>query len=137
MAFRWEEYFELAKKINETFKGEAARRTVISRVYYSMFCLARDCICLKKLRYNVHSTVIKKLKEGGNGCSQENNRKDVRFIKAGGYLNKLRELRIISDYKTDKEITEDDVVRALSLAEKIYNILVQVCPNLTRERSDS
>ena len=92
MAFRWEEYFELAKKINETFKGEAARRTVISRAYYSMFCLARDCISLKNWEYDVHRTVIERLKNKG----------DNRFRKAGRNLDELRKLRIISDYKTDK-----------------------------------
>ena len=132
MAFRWEEYFELAKKINETFKGEAARRTVISRAYYSMFCLARDCIGYKNVvkikdwRDSVHKTVIQKLKR--------NNYDD--FKKVGRKLDSLRQLRIISDYETNAKITERDVKFAISLAEEIRNILVQVCPNLTRGRSD-
>ncbi len=132
MAFRWEEYFELAKKINETFKGEAARRTVISRAYYSMFCLARDCIGYKNAvkikgwEDSVHKKVIRELKR--------KNYDD--FKKAGRKLDSLRQLRIVSDYDTDTEITKKDVEFAISLAKEIYNLLVHVCPNLTRERSN-
>lgn len=125
MAFEWEEYLHLARTINRTFKGEAARRTSISRAYYSMFCSARDCIGLKNLEHNVHREVILRLK----------NKSYKPFRLVGRKLDQLRKLRVKSDYATDKHISEKDASLALMLAEEIYKLLVEVCPNLTRKRN--
>ncbi len=41
MTFDWEEYYALAVRLRQE-KDEAAQRSAISRVYYSVFCQARN-----------------------------------------------------------------------------------------------
>jgi uncharacterized protein (UPF0332 family) len=48
MAFDWNEFFRLANELKDRIDDEASLRSAVSRVYYSVYCQARNFLIEKK-----------------------------------------------------------------------------------------
>jgi len=119
MSFDWEDYIRLANKLfNEPNKNsleEAYNRSVISRAYYGVFCLARIKAGLEfdKNRAKIHQKVINYYKSSNKLKEKE----------VGQILDELRKDRNIADYEGIKYIDKERAERSILKANIVIEIL--------------
>jgi uncharacterized protein (UPF0332 family) len=124
MNFDWSGYLALAKemitKANEFADQEAVYRSVVSRAYYGVYCLARNRvrdIDAKEFHGNDHKALQNYLTE-----HPHKNRK-----KLGNQLRSLHQHRIKADYSDElDEQAVNKANRAINLAQKITEGLVDL-----------
>ena len=111
--FNWLDFLSFAEGLPTHYTSEASRRTALSRMYYSVFCISRGKCKVVSKKTSVHQEVIAKLK----------NNDDPDLIMAGSLLETLREQRNLADYQADAHIDERLVGRSLLKAKQIVRIL--------------
>jgi uncharacterized protein (UPF0332 family) len=125
MTFDWREYRNVADKLFnqrlEFSSEEACCRIVISRAYYSAFCLARNrARDMKEITLvsggDVHKQVINHYKQSPTGKARVN---------IGIKLDRLRLLRNTADYDDTLKIHNPvkEAEAALRQAEDVYQLL--------------
>jgi uncharacterized protein (UPF0332 family) len=125
MSFDWHHYLELAKHLNANANSfpdtEACYRSVVSRAYYAVYCLARNYI---KQTDNVtfSGNDHKRLQDHlTSGPGQQ-----LRH-KIGNQLKQLHQVRIKADYADNlDELPVNSASKALAQAERIINNLHQL-----------
>lgn len=125
MSFDWRHYLELADYLNSHAsqfpEAEACYRSVASRAYYAVFCLARNY--LRDIDgVTFHANDHKALQ---NHLTQ-NPRNNARS-KIGNQLRQLHQIRIKADYNDDlNEIPSNTANQALTRASKIEQSLMRL-----------
>ena len=119
MSFDWAEYYVLAKRLRQE-DSEAARRTAISRAYYSVFCQARDYllsegVILSTMGPSSHKQVWGEFKYRG---------RTHRSIWLNG--DKLHYNRIQADYVNEIKLLDLTVNESFEMAERIVYYLNQI-----------
>lgn len=127
MIFDWEDYFTLAKRLYELqltdLSGlEAARfRSIVSRTYYSSYCLARnlakDRFSYREPKKSNHSHLINFYQKRIN---------DKKLNNIGVWLERLRDWRNKCDYQDDAGNVEKLAKSSLNTAEKIIKSVGQI-----------
>lgn len=113
MSFDWIDFIKLAKKLVKN-QDEASLRSVISRAYYGVFCIARNKKGLKNYKKsNVHRKVIIHY--------QSSNNSDEKYV--GKILDDLRRERNDADYNEDKVVNSELAQRILLKANNVLKKL--------------
>ncbi len=127
MAFKWEEFLELARDLlgkhsGSKYSKEALERTAVSRAYYAVFCRTRN-YAEKKLGFKAthfpedHGALIDHLKNlGGKWGVMANKIGDLR-----GWRNNC-------DYDDSIANLSDMVKNAIKLAESALKIIQKSSP---------
>ena len=130
MKFDWSEYFNLAQELaaisSDNFaSNEAKLHFVVSRAYYSVFCLSRNYLRdvekdprlsrRNSFDINQHQYVAKEF--------IFHKSKNPKIIKIGENLSRLRELRNKADYSDTMFSLQKDVKYALKITENIISAL--------------
>lgn len=121
MAFDWDKYKDLAEELRQR-DNEAAKRSAISRLYYSVYWKARLFLenenpSLRVAKENSHSFVWNNDKKQGRSRSP-----------VGRYGDTLSEYRKKADYELEIIRIEDVVEMSFQTAEKILYYLQQIQP---------
>lgn len=114
MAFDWREYLALAKDLagrgGVGYSSEAARRSAVSRAYYSAFCWVRN---YAEANLGFQKTGTHK----DHGHLIEHLRKKRR-VQLASRLDKLRKWRNACDYNDEVPDLDHFVKNAIGIAEK-------------------
>lgn len=124
MSFDWSGYSTLAKemmmKASEFADQEAVYRSVVSRAYYGVYCLARNCvrdIDKEEFYGNDHKALQIYLIEHPHKSRK----------RLGNQLRRLHQHRIKADYSDElDEQPVNKANRAISIAEEISRGLIEV-----------
>ena len=119
MPFDWNDYYSLAVDLRAS-PNEDCLRSAISRVYYSVYCQARNYLiaqCGLVIRDNnsVHSVVWNFYKTRGGT-----------FSAIGLTGRKLHSNRVDADYKDELERLDDLVEESFQFADKVLSYLAQL-----------
>ena len=124
MSFDWSSYLTLAKelsnKVDEFPDQEAVYRSVVSRAYYSVFCLARNYV-RDVDRSEFHGNAHKELQDYLKNHPHRPRKK------IGNQLRDLHQHRLKADYDDDLgEQPQNKASRAVALANKIITGLADI-----------
>lgn len=135
--FDWKRYIDYANELVDfAEKDDAKARCGISRAYYGAFhlvtiALGEDNIRCDPNRGGSHQIVIDQCKEYKQG---DNNRVISNWHNIGNLLSRMKDMRILADYKADYFASqktgytnmEYELRKALGYAEQILNSLDQI-----------
>jgi uncharacterized protein (UPF0332 family) len=122
MPFDWDKYKKLAEELKQRpVSDEAAQRSAISRLYYSVFWKAR--LLLEKEGINVpresaHGFVWNKYRTQGG------TRRTI-----GDKGRQLQLKREDADYEAEMNHLEDDVIDSFKLADSVLHFLKMIQPS--------
>lgn len=132
--FNPKDFFELSKELYNIVKSEsrdcilspveyeeALLRTLISRIYYSVFLICREWI---KREFNIDIDIEAKKKDiGVHKMLVEVVKLRTNKIYLADYIDELRILRANSDYVLKLKIDASDVDRCIHIASEIFEDL--------------
>lgn len=119
MSFDWSEYYALAERLRQE-SSEAAHRSAISRVYYAVFCQARNYlleqgVILSAMGPSSHKQVWSEFKHRGH---------THRSIGSNG--DKLHYNRIKADYENEVDQLNSLMKESFETARRVLHYLNQV-----------
>ena len=113
---------KLQNNIGVNSSSEEAMRTIINRLYYSIYLYIRDKLCEKHKYRSLCENEIDKHPSQGPHELVINSLK-IKNYDASNKLYELFELRKVADYKMKVTITSSKVVKGYSLYNEIFNIV--------------
>lgn len=119
MPFDWDNYYDLAESLR-TSQEEACLRSAISRVYYSVYCQARNYMIAEwdeviRDTDSVHSKVWRFYQSKGGTCAA-----------IGRTGTKLLANRVDADYHDEIERLGDLVIESFRYADNVLTYLDQI-----------
>ncbi|HZS45376.1 MAG TPA: hypothetical protein VFC63_09765 [Blastocatellia bacterium] len=118
MPFDWSDYISLAEQLKNQ-SSEACQRSAISRLYYGIFCSARNFLETNELTYregDIHSKVWNAFKNQG--------RQTHKAVAVAGM--RLRDLRNAADYVDEINKLDEKLALAFLEANKLLLYLKQI-----------
>ena len=116
--FNWNEFYQLAEHLNTDYSfysQEAVQRTIISRVYYASFGMAREVL---EHKYKIIVPQNAGSHKYVRSMYEKQGRNDIKNA-----LGELRKYRNCCDYNKNVRDLHELVHRSLTLAEEIIKKL--------------
>lgn len=118
MIFEWDDFRKIAEDLRK-LDGEAAKRTAISRIYYTVYHRA-------KLHLESESFQFRQFESSHRQIWDEYKDRGRTFAAVGHAGDRLRANRVKADYINEIENMDALVARSFELAENAFAYLTQV-----------